>query len=317
MNCRCCNGEAKKNGKFKNVNRIVQRYRCLRCGTTFSESQPLDGLRVDFKQACQVVHLLCEGMGIRAIERFTGLHRDTVVSILETAGEKCARLLDAKIRNVSASWIQVDEIHSFVFSKQQNTLSENIERGEQFTFLSVDMSSKLIVNWRTAKRDGENTMAFMQDLKTRMAGRFQLTTDAYTGYWQGGGAVGKVFGKEIDYATEKKIFNIKPRFPAPWYNPMVLLRIQRQQRTGKPEMKLATICHAERTNLSVRLFNRRFTRKTLGYSKKLENHRHAVALFIAHFNFCRIHSAHGRTPAQAANLTDHQWTIEEMLAETN
>lgn len=172
---------------------------------------------------------------------------------------------------------------------------------------------KLIVNWRTGKRDGENTVGFLQDLKSRMASRFQLTTDAYAGYWQGGGAVRKVFGNEIDYATEMKIFNIKPQFPAPWYNPRVLLRIQRQQRSGNPDMKLATICHAERTNLSVRLFNRRFTRKTLGYSKKLENLRHSVAILVAHFNFCRVHSAHGRTPAQAANLTDHQWTITELL----
>ena len=282
-----------------------------------SESQPLDGLRVDFKQACQAVHLLCEGMGIRAIERFTGLHRDTVVSILETAGEKCARLLDAKVRNVKGAWIQVDEIHGFVFSKEQNTPEENVEHGEFFTFLSVDMSSKLIVNWRTAKRNGENTLAFMQDLKSRMAGRFQLTTDAYKGYWQGGGAVRAVFGNEIDYATEMKIFHTISRIPSRWYNPAAVRRIKRIQRIGKPEMSLATTCHAERTNLSVRLFNRRFTRKTLGYSKKLENLRHAVALFIAHFNFCRVHSAHGRTPAQAANLTDHQWTIEEMLAETN
>ena len=318
VNCHCCNVETKKFGRFQNRNRLVQRYRCVRCGKTFSESQPLDGLRVDFKQACQVVHLLCEGMGIRAIERFTGLHRDTVLSILESAGEKCARLLDEKIRNVKCSWVQVDEVHGFVFSKQQNTLPENDERGEFFTYLGVEMSSKLIINWRTSKRDGENTLAYMQDLKSRMANRFQLTTDAYISYWRGeDGAVRKVFGNEIDYATERKIFNVKPRIPSPWYNPLVLLRIQRQKRIGKPDMKLATICHAERTNLSVRLFNRRFTRKTLGYSKKLENLRFAVALFIAHFNFCRIHSAHGRTPAQAANLTDHQWTIEEMLAETN
>src|ERR1035441_3905342 len=134
-----------KFGKFKNVNRIVQRYRCQRCGTTFSETQPLDGLRVDFKQACNVVHLLCEGMGIRAIERFTGLHRDTVLSILETAGEKCARLLDEKIRNVKAAFVQVDEVHGFVFSKHQNTELGDWEHGEQFTYLSMDKESKLII----------------------------------------------------------------------------------------------------------------------------------------------------------------------------
>jgi transposase-like protein len=181
--CHCCSGNCRKSGSYRNRNRLVQRYACDRCGKSFSESQPLDGLRVDFKQACQVVHLLCEGMGIRAIERFTGLHRDTVLSVLESAGEKCARLLDEKIRNVKGQWVQVDEVHGFVFSKPQNTLREDVEHGEFFTYLGVDMSSKLIINWRTSKRDGENTLAFMQDLKGRMAGRFQLTTDAYMPYW--------------------------------------------------------------------------------------------------------------------------------------
>jgi transposase-like protein/IS1 family transposase len=318
VNCHCCNGETKKFGRFQNRNRIVQRYRCMRCGKTMSESQPLNGIRTDTGEAAKAINMLCEGVGIRAIARLTGLDQKTVLRILESAGEKCARLLDEKIRNVKGQWIQVDEVHGFVFSKAQNTKPEYVKRGDQFTYLSVDMSSKLIVNWRTAKRDGENTLAFLQELKNRMSGRFQLTTDAYAGYWCGaGGAVRQVFGNEIDYATEQKIFNTKPRIATPWYNPLVLLRIQRQKRCGKPEMKLATICHTERTNLSLRLFNRRFTRKTLGYSKKLENMRHAMAIFVAHFNFCRVHSAHGRTPARAAGITDHTWTIEEMLAENN
>ena len=299
------------------MNRIVQRYRCLRCGTTFSEAQPLAGLRVDFKQACQVVHLLCEGMGIRAIERFTGLHRDTVLSILESAGAKCVNLLHEKIQHLKCSWVQVDEIHGIVFSKQRNTPDGCKDRGEFFTYLSVDMSSKLVINWHTGKRNSENTMSFMRELRSRMDGRFQLTTDAFQGYWRGGGAVRQVFGNSIDYAIETKVYGRKePTFPE-WYSPPTVIGIRRTKRIGKPEMKLATTCHAERMNLSVRLFNRRFTRKTLGYSKKLENLRYAVALFVAHFNFCRVHSAHGRTPAQAANLTDHQWTIEEMLMENN
>jgi len=289
----------------------------VRCNKTFSESQPLDGVRIESKQAEQVVHMLVEGVGVRSISRLTGLHQQTVLNIIESAGEHCARLLDSRIKNVKASWVQVDEIHSFVFSKACNTVPEETEHGDFFTYLSVDMSSRLIVNWRTAKRDGENTLAFVQDLKNRMAGRFQLTTDAYMSYWRGcGGIVGKVFGTDIDYATEMKIFDQRPLTQKQWYNPLKVVEIRRQRRCGNPDMRLATTCHAERTNLSVRLFTRRFTRKTLGYSKKLENLRHAVALFVAHFNFCRVHSAHGRTPAQAANLTNHAWTIEEMLAAT-
>ena len=256
-------------------------------------------------------------MGIRAIERFSGLHRDTVLSILETAGEKCARLLDEKIRNVKCSWVEVDEIHGFVFSKEERNIFNDPKRGDMFTYLGTDAGSKLIINWRTSKRNVENTTAFIQDLKNRIAGRFQLTTDAYAGYCRGASAaVQNVFGNAIDYATEMKVFANRKIMVKNWFAAPRLIEIKRYSRIGKPDMKLATTCHAERTNLSVRIFTRRFTRKTLGYSKKLENLRHAVAIFAAHFNFVRKHSAHGRTPAQAANLTDHAWTIEEMLAET-
>ena len=184
----------------------MQRYACDRCGKSFSESQPLDGLRVDFDKACQVVHLLCESMGIRAIQRLTGLHQETILGILETAGQKAAAFLDAKIRNVNADMIQADEVHTYVFSKQQNTDKNDLERGEQFTFLSCDRLSKLIINWRVGKRTRENAIDFLTDLKGRMAGRFQLTTDnwhVYSGYT---GAVRSVLGEDVDYATETKVF---------------------------------------------------------------------------------------------------------------
>jgi hypothetical protein len=291
----------------------VQRFFCLRCGKSFSESQPLDGLRTDFKQAAQVVHLLCEGMGIRAISRFTRLDQKTVLRILENAGEHCARLLDSKIRNVKSEFVQVDEMHSFVYSKPQNTERGDPEHGEFYTYLSMDKDSKLIINWRTSKRDRENTFAFIQDLKSRMDGRFQLTSDAMSDYHRGTGAVARVFGHEIDYATETKIYGRTKLNVSRYFNPLVVVGIKRQRKIGNADLTQATTCHLERLNLSVRLFTRRFTRKTLGYSKKLCNLRHAVAIFTAHFNFCRTHSAHGQTPAMAAGLTDHAWTIEEIL----
>jgi len=168
------------------------------------------------------------------------------------------------------------------------------------------------------KRRGENTLAFLQELKSRVDGRFQLTTDAYIGYRAGEGAVRNVFGNEIDFATETKIYG-KPSLPgvSNWFNPMVVVAIKRKRRIGNSDLSQSTTCHAERMNLSLRIFSRRFTRKTLGYSKKLENLRHAVSIFTTYFNFIRKHSAHGLTPAQAAGITDHAWTIEEILAETN
>jgi transposase-like protein/IS1 family transposase len=313
VNCRCCNGEAQKFGRFKNVNRIVQRYRCTRCNKTFSEDQPLDGLRVDFQNACQVVHLLCEGMGIRAISRFTGLDTKTVMSILELAGQKAASLLDANIRDMRAGLVQVDELVSFVGIKQANAPEDSEEFGQFFTYLSVDRVSKLIINTHTSKRTKEDTETFLQSLKRRVLAPFQLTTDGWNGYSGYTGRMKHVFGETIDYATEIKRFanhgiNHTARFLRPR-----LLSIKKSVRIGHPDLKMATTCHCERTNLSVRLFNRRFTRLTLGYSKKLENLRHAVALFVWHFDFCRVHSAHGKTPAQAAKLTNHVWKIEELF----
>jgi IS1 family transposase len=291
---------------------VVQRYACDRCGKSFSESQPLDGLRVDFKQAAQVVALLCESNGIRAIQRLTGLHQETILNILETAGQKAAAYLDAKIRNVNAEIIQADEIHTTVFSKQHNTPKDDLERGDQFTFLSVDRHSKLIVNSLVGKRTRENAEQFLTDLKNRMANRFQLTTDGWASYSTGIGAVETVFGREVDYATETKCF-ARPAY----YLPRRVISLNRKPRIGSPDMTKATTCHCERTNLSVRLFNRRFTRCTLGYSKKLENLKHAVALFVWHFNFCRIHSAHKQTPAQAAKIAENPMTIEELLNSAN
>jgi transposase-like protein/IS1 family transposase len=313
VNCHCCNGEAKYFAKFQNKNRVVRRFRCVRCNKTFSEQQPLDGLRVDFKQAAQVVHLLCEGMGIRAIERFTGLNRRTVLGILEIAGQKAAAFQEAKVYSVSEAVIQADEINSFVYSKQRNTPADEIERGDQYTFLSVDRRSKLIINSLVGKRTRENAEQFLTDLKRRMAPRpFQLTTDnwhIYSGYT---GSVRAVFGKDVNYATETKIF-AKPE----QFLPRRLTAVKRKRQIGEPDMAAATTCHAERTNLSVRTFTRRFTRCTIGYSKTLENHKHAVALFVWHFNFCRIHSAHGRTPAQEAGLVSQAFTIDELLSTSN
>jgi len=176
----------------------------------------------------------------------------------------------------------------------------------------VDRRSKLIINSLVGKRTRENAEQFLTDLKRRMAPqRFQLTTDnwhIYSGYT---GSVRAVFGQDVNYATETKIF-AKPE----QFLPRRLTAIKRKRQIGEPDMESATTCHAERTNLSMRTFTRRFTRCTLGYSKKLENHKHAVALFVWHFNFVRVHSAHGRTPAQSAGLTAQAFTTQDLLSKT-
>jgi IS1 family transposase len=293
---------------------LVQRYACDRCGKSFSETQPLDGLRIDHAKVIQIVKMLCEGMGVRACARLTDCHRDTVMAVLETTGRKCAALLDARVRYLKCEQVQTDEIHTFVARKQRRASPDDFDCGDFFTFLSIDRDSKLVINWKTDKRNYETTELFLRDLKSRMLNRFQLTTDAFTGYCrsQTGGVRG-VFGNAIDYATEIKVYGHEQIAPYRWLPKVV--QIKRKARIGNPDMALATTCHCERMNLSVRQFTRRFARSTLGYSKTVENLRHAVALFVAHFNYCRVHSAHKQTPAQAAMLTKDVWTVEKLIEE--
>jgi transposase-like protein/IS1 family transposase len=315
VNCYCCHGKAQKYGRFKNQNRIVQRYRCGRCNQTFSEDQPLDGMRIPDEKAVRIISLLCEGMGIRATARLVDCHRDTVLSVLETIGRKCAALLDYKIHCVNAQFVQTDEIYTFVGRKKRWRLPDEELRGEFFTFLSVDRDSKLIINWKVDKRTSETVEDFLRDLKSRMLDNpFQLTTDAYSGYCTKVGGVGEVFKDfPINYATEKKVFGHVAI--TPFHYLTQVKQIKRKPRIGNPDMRFATTCHCERMNLSVRQFTKRFNRATLGYSKTLTNLRHAVALFVAHFNYCRVHSAHKQTPAQAAHLTRDVWTVEKLIQE--
>ena len=164
-------------------------------------------------------------------------------------------------------------------------------------------------------RASSSSRDFLRGLKHRLNGKTQLTSDAWKAYHAYVGAVLQVFGQSIDYGTEMKFFAKTPGLgPDRRENPVLLQWIKRETKIGFPDRRKITTAHVERTNLSVRLFNRRFTRKTLGYSKKLANLKHAIALFIAHFNFCRVHSAHGQTPAMAAGLTNHVWPVSELLA---
>jgi transposase-like protein/IS1 family transposase len=317
VTCLCCQGDAVKFGQFKNRNRTVQRYRCTRCAKTFSD-QPLAGVRVDINKASQVVSMLCEGIGIRAISRLTSLNKETVLNILETAGATCRAFMDAKHRSLSTRYVQVDEMYGFVGCKEVHTTPDDEERGDQYTFLAVDSETKLIINWLVGKRTASNAFTFIRDLKNRIACRFQLSTDGFYAYsgWQG--AVFQTFRHQIDYGTEIKVFagdavckgkSINPRF-----NPVRLQECKRTRKIGDPDMGEVNTSHVERLNLSMRLFNRRLTRLTLGYSKKLSNLRHSVALLTAFYNYCRPHnSLNGETPAMVHKLTDHKWSVKELL----
>jgi IS1 family transposase/transposase-like protein len=312
MNCVCCNGTAKRRGFYRNKNFNVQRFECLKCGTSFSDKQPLDNLRVDFKQACQVASLLCEGMGIRAVSRITGLHQQTVLNVLARAGSKAARFLDATVKNVQPESVQADEMFCYVGCKDRANRTNDPFKGGQWLFMAMDSKSKLIISHVIGQRSPNNTEILLNDLKRRVAGRMQLTTDGFGAYRI---AVPRTIGKDIDFAQLiKKYANpmdgdaVERR-----YSPTRCTGTSVSVRRGTPNPDLISTSYMERTNLTVRLFNRRFTRLTLGYSKKFEYLIHSINLMVFYYNFIWIHGTHGQTPAQAANLIAHQMTFSEML----
>ena len=247
------------------------------------------------ERAYQIIRMLCEGVGVRACERLAGVNRRTVLNVLDVAGHKAIDLLESRVKNIEAKFVSIDEMYGFVGCLQDTTTPDDRLRGDQYTFLGIEQTTKLILHWHVGKRDKENAIAFLQGLKTKTVGRFQLTSDAFPGYTGRLGSVWKVFREAIDYGFESKMFGcaqstIMTKIPRR-ENPVVCLGVKRVALIGKPKRSMMTTNLSERCNLSLRLFNRRHTRRTLGFSKTLRNHKLAVALQVAHFNFCRPHSA--------------------------
>lgn len=314
MTCHNCSEAEMFKFGFKNGN---QRYKCRVCKRTRSDipPKPLDNLRVPFDKAVQITHLLVEGVGIRAIERLASVHRDTVLAVLKVVGQKCARLLDQRVRNAPFEFVQVDELFAFVGCKERNNTDKSAERGDQYVYLGVDADSKFIINFIIGKRDPVTTQIYIQDLHKRVRTPFQLTTDGFAAYpneifytFQQGAHFAQLVKQYAAAIDGEKGYHRR-------YSPSHCTGARKLIRCGNPSPDKISTSYVERTNLSFRIFNRRFTRLTLGYSKKLANLKHSVALFIAHFNFCRKHSTIAQTPAQACGLADHQWTIEELLKE--
>ncbi len=318
MTCHCCSGEASKVGKFRNANRIVQRYRCKRCNQTFSESQPLDGLRLDQSKVVQIVKLLTEGLGVRAIARFVGCDPHTVLNVLEVIGQKCDALHDRLVRNIQADSLQIDELWARVGLSQRraNLLKlKDDTLGDQYTFLAVTAREKFIVSHNTGKRSFENTEDFVADFANRITGRIQITSDSFRPY---PALVRKYLLDRLDYATMQKVFGAdenNPADPSRRYSPGVCTGVKVKVRAGAPRPDRIGTSFVERANLTVRHFNKRFARLGLGYSKKLSNHRYAVSLFVAVYNFCKVHSTLGCTPAVGLKLATEAWTVERLIEE--
>ena len=273
----------------------------------------MDNLRIRHEKAVQIVKLLCEGLGVRAASRLTDCEPKTVLSVLNMVGEKCARFSDKSVRNITTGALQIDELWSRVGISQRRTTTKDTERGDQYTFLAITAREKLIVSHLTGKRNAENTDAFVKDFSSRVVGRIQITSDSWRPYPF---IVRKYLLGRLDYATMQKLFG--PDFnnstdPNRKYSPGTCTGVQVKVRAGAPRADRINTSFVERANLSVRHFNKRFARLGLGFSRKLENHRNAINLFVAAYNFVKVHSTLGTTPAHGAKLADRPWKVEELI----
>ena len=267
--------------------------------------------KLTIEERAKILHLLCEGMSIRAITRLTGASKNTVSKLLIDAGKACAAYHDANVRNVKATRVQVDEIWSFTYAKQKNVAAAKAapdQAGDTWTWTALDADSKMILSYFVGGRDGECAMWFMDDLAARLANRVQLTSDGHKAYLE---AVEGAFGCDVDYAMLVKMYG--PTITAPGrYSPAECTGARKTRITGNPEFKDVSTSYVERSNLTMRMHMRRFTRLTNAFSKKVENHAHAVALHMMYYNFVRIHKTLRVTPAMAAGVTDRLWEIEDI-----
>lgn len=261
-----------------------------------------------------VLSCLIEGNSIRSTERITGVHRDTILRLLQTMAEKCEKLSDCIISNICTRYIQVDEIWTYVKKKQKKlTPEERIaeEFGDQYVFVGIDAETKLVPTYVVGKRDGRTAYSFMQSLNKRIAGRFQLTTDAFKAYLD---AVDFTFGIDIDYAQLKKLYNGNGNGSVrEGYSPSDITGIVPTPITGKPESESISTSYVERQNLTMRMGMRRFTRLTNGFSKNVKNLKWALDLHFFYYNFMRIHETLRVTPAMEAGIADHIWSWDELL----
>jgi IS1 family transposase len=266
-------------------------------------------LKSEKKEA--IIGGLVEGISIRSLERMTGVHRDTIMRLLVKTGHNCENLMDTKMRKLSCKNIEVDELWAYVGKKQRHVKKTDNpnEVGDFYTFVALDPDTKLIPAYKVGKRDFNTACAFITDLESRLSNRVQISSDKLRAYVD---AIDFAFGQDVDYAQIVKSYEAEPIGPGR-YSPPKVISTAKQYIIGNPNPDRICTSYVERQNLTVRMQNRRFTRLTNAFSKKIENLKAAVALHFAHYNFVRVHGTLRITPAMAAGITDHVWTLEEII----
>jgi IS1 family transposase len=263
------------------------------------------------EQKVQAVNLLCEGVSIRAVERITGIHRDTVMRLGVRVGNACKKIQDEKMRGLNCANIQVDEIWGFIGAKRNRAEAAGCY-GDVWTFIALDSDSKLIPSFVVGKRDAYHAKMFMADLAPRLQKRIQLSSDSLAAYAD---AVERGFGAEVDFGQISKTYSFinLTQNAAGRYSPAEVIKVEKTVVSGMPDVNLISTSHVEKQNHTLRMHCRRLTRLTNAFSKKIENFEAAVALNFAYYNFCKTHGTIRMTPAQTAGVESSAWTVAELV----
>ncbi|HKM99616.1 MAG TPA: IS1 family transposase [Candidatus Binataceae bacterium] len=266
-----------------------------------------------FETQVRIISALTEGCSIRSTERLTETHRDTVMRLGVRVGEGCARLHDRLMRDLQVNLIELDEQWDFIAKKAKRVQTNDpAEFGDVWLFVALASTQKAVISYRVGKRTQENTTALARDLRARIVNRPQVTSDGYAPYV---GAIQTAFGRSVDFAVLTKQYGGDSNLPdaAHRYSPGHVTGVERTVIRGRPNRDLISTSYVERFNLSSRMQMRRCTRLTNAYSKKLTNHEAAVSLWVCFYNLCRVHETLRCTPAMALGVTDHIWSIAELV----
>jgi transposase-like protein/IS1 family transposase len=309
VTCHNCRSECRKFGKRQNR----QRYQCTQCRKVFTDARDatLDGMYLPVDKAEMVLRLLLEGNSVSSVERITGIHHGTILKLLVLVGEKCERIMAEKIRNVAVRDVEADEVWSFIGKKQKRVRPEDDQNlGDCYTFVAIERHSKLVLNIAMGKRDQSTTDVFIEGVRQATAqAHFQFTTDGFVPYKS---AITTTLHDRCDFAQLIKVYRA-PQDGEKRYSPAEVESVEVVPVMGRPDPERICTSIVERSNLSLRMGMRRFTRLTNAFSKKWENHWASVALWYCWYNFGRVHKSLRMTPAMAAGIADHIWSVRDLL----
>jgi IS1 family transposase len=269
--------------------------------------------RLSGEQRAKILHMLCEGSSVRSVTRILNVGKNTVLRLMVDAGRACDAYHNEYVKELKSRRIQVDEIWSFVAAKQKNVQAMKtpiVGAGDCWTWTALDADSKLIVSYFVGGRDGDCAAWFIDNLATRLTNRVQLTSDGHKAYLD---AVEGAFGADVDCAMLNKVYGASPESAKGRYSPAECIGVTKHRVQGDPDPKHVSTSFVERSNLTQRMHNRRFTRLTNGFSKKFENHAYSVALFAMYYNFVKMHSTLRMSPAMAAGVSKTLWEIGDIV----